>query len=304
MPSLAAARAANAAFSPSYLPVAVFRRRLRGTSRATPNHPLWPQPCCRRVYHRVVPQAQHAGYGRAPRFVQCDVSLMQNIEDVSSALRARLPRLNFLVLSPGMMNFRGRDETSEGIDRRLGLHYYTRWKFTHDLLPLLRSAKDAGQDAKVMTVLAAGVGGKVDLDDLGLKKHYSLSGAGLASPTYSDLMIESFAEQNPDMSFVHIAPGVVRTNLIRANHWIQRPLIGLLTAVIYPISVSPAECGEYMLWGLLQAQNGSSRRNSKGDDIGMARYFGSEEARKALWEHTVNEMKRATSIGTGAEARS
>lgn len=41
-----------------------------------------------------------------------------------------------------------------------------------------------------MSVLAAGTGGEIDLDDLGLKKHYSVLNAGLAVPTYNDLMLE------------------------------------------------------------------------------------------------------------------
>ncbi|KIM87912.1 hypothetical protein PILCRDRAFT_814619 [Piloderma croceum F 1598] len=38
-------------------------------------------------------------------------------------------------------------------------------KLINDLMPLLQKAKDAGEDAKVMSVLAAGKGGPIDLDD-------------------------------------------------------------------------------------------------------------------------------------------
>jgi hypothetical protein len=115
---------------------------------------------------------------------------MKNVGATSNELLARLPKLNYLVLSPGIMVFRGRDETEEGIDRKLAVHYYARWKFINDLLPLLRKGKDAGQDAKVFSVLAAGKGGGIDMDDLGLKKHFSLLNAALATPTYNDLMME------------------------------------------------------------------------------------------------------------------
>ena len=94
------------------------------------------------------------------------------------------------MLSPGLFNLHGRDETVEGIDKRLGLHYYARWKFVYDLLPLVRRAKDAGEDAKIMSILGAGHGGPVDLNNLGLKKSFSPAKAGLASPTYTDLMFE------------------------------------------------------------------------------------------------------------------
>lgn len=54
------------------------------------------------------------------------------------------------------MTLKGRDETSEGMDKKLALNYYARWKFVHDLMPLLEKAKAAGEDARVLTVLAAG----------------------------------------------------------------------------------------------------------------------------------------------------
>lgn len=58
------------------------------------------------------------------------------------------------------------------------------------IAPLLRKAQDAGQGAKVMSVMAAGVGGPIDKHDLGLKNHYSLSGAAQSVATYNDCMIE------------------------------------------------------------------------------------------------------------------
>jgi NAD(P)-dependent dehydrogenase (short-subunit alcohol dehydrogenase family) len=74
-------------------------------------------------------------------FVSCDATLMKDVHSVSKDLLARLPKINFLILSPGILNIHGRDETEEGIDKNLALRYYSRWKFIHDLMPLLRKAK-------------------------------------------------------------------------------------------------------------------------------------------------------------------
>jgi hypothetical protein len=46
-----------------------------------------------------------------------------------------------------------------------------------------------------------------------------------------------------------------------------------------------------MVWALFDGEKGMFRRGSKGEDIGKTRYFGSEEARKKLWEHTVETVK-------------
>ena len=85
---------------------------------------------------------------------------------------------------------KGRDETPEGIDRKLAAAYYARWKFTRDLLPSIQKARDAGQEAKVVSILGAGKGTAIDVDDLGLKKSFSALAAAAATPTYTDLMME------------------------------------------------------------------------------------------------------------------
>ena len=200
MPALLAARAANAAFSPAYFPVAVFVGGTSGIGRA-----------CAEAFARYTQGNAHivivgrnksaadeiiASFPKPTKseakheFVSCDVFLMRNVQATTTSLRERLPKINFLMLSPGLFNLHGRDETVEGIDKRLGLHYYARWKFVYDLLPLVRRAKDAGEDAKIMSILGAGHGGPVDLNNLGLKKSFSPAKAGLASPTYTDLMFE------------------------------------------------------------------------------------------------------------------
>ena len=115
---------------------------------------------------------------------------MSNVHTASQEILSRYHKINYLILSPGVLTLKGRDETSEGIDKKLALHYYARWRFIHDLLPSLERAKEAGEEAKTMSVLGAGQGGEIDVDDLGLKKNFSVTNAGLTSPTYTDLMME------------------------------------------------------------------------------------------------------------------
>ncbi|CCM05842.1 uncharacterized protein FIBRA_08078 [Fibroporia radiculosa] len=291
MPSLSIARAANAKFAPSYLPVAVFVGGTsgigQGVAEAFARHTKGNAHIILCGRNKSAAESIIASFPRptAPEakheFIQCDATLMKNVGATTSSLLSRLAKINFLVLTPGIMTLRGRDETPEGIDKKLALHYYARWKFTQDLIPLLRKAKEAGEDAKAMTILAAGVSGKIDFDDLALRKHYSVSAAAKAAPIYNDLMIESFAEQHPDLSFVHASPGIVRT-----------PLAGSIVQVLaYPFAVSAEECGEYMLHAIFNAESGAHLRNGKGDVIKQKGYCGPEDARKQLWEHTVKEVE-------------
>lgn len=123
-------------------------------------------------------------------FVECDVTLMKNVKFASEEILARHSKTNYLIMSPGFLATSGRDETLEGIDEKLAVHHYARWKFIDLLLPALRQAEEAEEESRVLSVLAAGTAsGKVDVDDLGFKKGYSVQAAAYSAPTYNDLMI-------------------------------------------------------------------------------------------------------------------
>lgn len=199
-PSIASIRTLNAAFSPSYLPVAVFVGGTsgvgQGMAEAFARHTKGNAHIIIVGRNRAAAEAIISGFPPPTsslakhEFLPCDVTLMRNVRQTTQELLTTAPRINFLVMSPGFSTMKGRDETDEGIDRKLAVHYYARWKFIDDLVPALSKAKKQGEDAKVFSVLAAGKGGKVDLDDLGLKKTFSLLNAALQAPTYNDLMME------------------------------------------------------------------------------------------------------------------
>ena len=75
------------------------------------------------------------------------------------------------------------------------------------------------------------------------------------------------------------------------------PIIRAASYVImglgYAFSASYQESGEYMLHGLLSATKGAFRIGEKGEDLGLKKFLGSEDARKRLWDHTaiVAEVK-------------
>lgn len=126
------------------------------------------------------PEAKH-------EFIQTDVTLMSNVHATTTQLLSRLSKINYLVLSVGVANMAGRNDTAEGIDRKLALHYYARFAFTYDLLPLLKKAEGLGEDAKAYSVLQAGLGTKVNLDDLGLKKTFTWKNAASEGRSYMDI---------------------------------------------------------------------------------------------------------------------
>jgi NAD(P)-dependent dehydrogenase (short-subunit alcohol dehydrogenase family) len=125
-------------------------------------------------------------------FIQCDVSLLKNVHATTSYMLSRLDKINFLVISPGYINLTGRNETVEGNDHRLSVMYYARWAFIDDLIPLLQKARGAGEEAKVMSVLAAAspAGVPANVNDLAMKENYGLLAATGGIATYNDLMLE------------------------------------------------------------------------------------------------------------------
>ncbi|KAG6830517.1 hypothetical protein H0H87_007815 [Tephrocybe sp. NHM501043] len=304
MPTLAAARAANAAWNPSYTPVALFVGGTsgigQGVAEAFARHTkgnahiviIGRNRAAAEAIIGQFPKPTEPGAKYTHEFVQCDVTLMKNVETVTKELLTRLPKINFLVMSPGYMTMRGRDESEEGLDKKLAVHYYSRWKFVSDLLPALRKAQEAGEDSKVLSVLACGKGGEIDLNDLGLKKTFSPAKCAAAAPTYTDLMLQEFSARNPGIAFAHAYPGIVRTPLYSsADTPILRGVLAVTMALAYPFSTSYAETGEYMLHSILSKQPGVYRVGSRAEDLGLKNYFGSEEARKRLWDHSVAATK-------------
>ena len=94
------------------------------------------------------------------------------------------------------------------------------------------------------------------------------------------------------MSFSHIYPGGVRTGLVKNS---GSYLIKAVTYALYPLAylatVPEEVCADYMTYALLNAEPGFSRFDNHGDDIGRKNYDGTEEQRKKLWEHTVEETR-------------
>ncbi|KAJ7473776.1 NAD(P)-binding protein [Mycena galericulata] len=297
MPSLSTVRAFNAGFAPSYTPVAIFVGGTsgigQGMAEAFARHTKGNANIVLVGRNRAAAETILASLPKptAPgvkhEFVECDISLMKNVRRTAGELLTRFPKVNFLVLTAGVLTLDGRNETEEGIDRKLAVHYYGRWRFVRDMLPSLEAAHKAGEDARVMSVLAAGQGGAIDLDDLGLIKTFSLSNAAAAGPTYNDIMINDFAARYPGISFVHSYPGIVASGLLKASNTPSLRMANVLMPLLSPFSFSVTNSGEHHLYALLKAGPGAVRTDQKGADIGLTKgYYGSPDAMARLWKHT------------------
>ncbi|KAJ4495902.1 hypothetical protein C8J55DRAFT_414540 [Lentinula edodes] len=304
--SISYIKAENAKFHFPYLPVAVFVGGTSGIGRATAeafarhtkgNAHIIIVGRNRAAAESIIasfpyPTTEPLSVQPKHEFIQCDVSLLKNVRQAAKDILARYDKINFLVLSPGVLNFARDDISEDGVERSAALVYYSRWKFIYDLAPALTKAREENEDAKVLSVLSAGNGGKIDLGDLPLKKASTIT-AIKSMMTYNDIMMDGFASHFSSVSFIHCYPGYVRTPIgSNSPSFLIRTLSFITNSSFSPLfylAMSPEDCGEYQLYGILYTAStpGAWRIGKYGNDIGKKGYYGDDNARDVLWEYTL-----------------
>jgi len=90
------------------------------------------------------------------------------------------------------------------------------------------------------------------------------------------------------MSFGHIRPGFVRTQLTFSvvDSVLWKSLVTLLFKLSTPISYSITQSGENLLYGMLNQPAGWGGIGPKGEVVTIP--TATKSARKALWEHSAN----------------
>ncbi|TVY35829.1 Oxidoreductase, partial [Lachnellula subtilissima] len=143
-------------------------------------------------------------------FIETEVSLMKNVDKACDEIKSKETKADILFVSPGYLSFDGRNESEEGIDIPQALRYYTRLRFTYNLLPLLK----ASPNPRVISILAGGSESELDLSDLELKANFSGLKAMKSGTTQTTLALEELAKTNPSVTFIHKYPGFVDTGVL------------------------------------------------------------------------------------------
>lgn len=215
-------------------------------------------------------------------------------------------KLDYLIMSQGILSMAGRTETPEGIDRKMALHYYGKQLLLRELLPTLK------EDAKVIIVYDGKLGSpdKLVWDDLDLKTNFSLGKAADHCISMNDAMIQHFAAEQKKKEgkgeagndtparrhFVHAFPGVVNTGIWREMPWYLRPALRVLTPLF---ATSPEMCAKNLLEGTVEraAARGAeglfwSNIDQKGRLV-EGKAVWSEEQLKKVVDHTWEVIDRA-----------
>eukprot|EP01113_Clastostelium_recurvatum_P002567 TRINITY_DN11084_c0_g1_i1.p1 TRINITY_DN11084_c0_g1~~TRINITY_DN11084_c0_g1_i1.p1 ORF type:complete len:311 (+),score=81.26 TRINITY_DN11084_c0_g1_i1:69-935(+) len=227
-------------------------------------------------------------------FLKGDASLMSDIKRCVHTYKQDNDRLDTLILTQGVLSMSGRNETTEGIDNKMALHYYGRMLFIRDLLPII---KDGGH---VLTVLDAKHGHpkRVNWDDMDLKTSFSLTAAAMHCTTFNDIMVQHLSRHYPNIHFTHALPGFVNTSLARDMPWALKWMFSGLAKVA---ATSPEACANYMAKGMEETQ-GWSCVDEKGNKI--KKDEADEATQQRLVEHTWAIIDKAAASGSDSSSAS
>jgi NAD(P)-dependent dehydrogenase (short-subunit alcohol dehydrogenase family) len=239
----------------------------------------------------LVADCAAASSGNAHQFVACDAALLGagGVRDCAAAIAAKYPRVDALVLSQGIASM-VRDETQEGLDRKLSVHYFSRVAFALALLPQLRAAGHG----KVLSVLSGGVhSAYANADrDFELKSHYSIKNAADAAGFYNDAAWDSMAAApgNESLLFIHAAPGFVNTSWGTQLPTVVRGLVRCLQATL----AAPAEdCAEFLCAPLFASgRTGFVLQGSRGEPATVTAQHAA--AKEGIWAKTLAIVQKLT----------
>jgi len=159
---------------------------------------------------------QRDGFAPEFAFKKLDITAMSDVnrfaEDYTSSLGGQ--GLNMLVITSGGLNLGERRDTAEGIEYNFAICYLGRFLVINRLMPALLRA----DSARAVSVLSAGRAGAIDLDDVEMKKDYSKTKSERYNSISNDYMMEEFTKRysgKHNVSFFHVAPGIVATDIYK-----------------------------------------------------------------------------------------
>ncbi|KAK6003802.1 hypothetical protein QM012_009573 [Aureobasidium pullulans] len=156
-------------------------------------------------------------------FIGKDTSLIRNVDEICEEIKRKEKAVNLLFLTIGTLQ--------TGITTDEGLHYpaalavHARNRFISQLLPLINNATSL---RRVVSVFIATLEGEIKMDDF-QGWHMKLMANRDHAASITTLSLESHHKDNPNVSFIHNFPGVVKSGITRGT---SGPVLTALKAVI------------------------------------------------------------------------
>jgi hypothetical protein len=199
-------------------------------------------------------------------------------------------------------------DTKEGLEISFALSYYSRMRLTSNLLPLLLQS----QQPRVVGVLNGGKENAMLDDDLGLEKRCTMTTVMTHTVTMHSLAFELLAEHNKKITFLHAAPGLVKTSIFssmkapessgilwRVLHMMAQGFLGIVQQIL---GISPAEAGERQAFNLTSDSYGPGawrvdQSNEKVPAGELMEKYKESAGPEKVWEHTSRTFETALSKG-------
>lgn len=245
--------------------------------------------------NKIVAKLQEINPNTQATFHRHDMTLIREADALSQEVLAQEKKINLLFLSPGFLSTVGRTETSEGIDTKMAINYYGRWRVVEKLLPLVENAAERKENARVVSVLAPGTEGPVNMNDLDLKHNYSLYNVNRHFTEFNSLAVVRFAQLYPQIGFLHAGPGFVKTGITREFPWyIRYPLV-----VVSQFATRPEDSGErfyYIAQGSPDYRTGCHIIDGSFKSLKekfVDRGYLTPQLQETVWSHTQDMFKEA-----------
>lgn len=269
-------------------------------------------------------------------YLETDVSLISGIDFACQQIKNAETKVDYLCMSMGGLPLAGAQcmciyiancafiflrvdspmcsqlivnvDTKEGLETCFTLSYTSRMRLLFNLLPLLNQSARP----RVLSVLNGGKEKSIAEQDIGLEKNWSLLGVVSHTTLLTSLTFDGLAAQNPNLTLIHNAPGLVESdNIRRARPPADTPFLRrvylrvvkfVFSVIRYFIGMSPKEAGERQAYHLTSDKYGlGSFRVNKSSDIVpsnnvLTRYRESGWV-NTIWEFTLTTWDKALTSG-------
>ncbi|KAI4765022.1 hypothetical protein E4T52_00151 [Aureobasidium sp. EXF-3400] len=156
-------------------------------------------------------------------FVSQDTSLIRNVDEVCKTIEQNEKTVNLLFLTIGTLQTG--QTTVEGLHYPAALAVHARNRFISNLMPLVNNATSL---RRVVSVFIATLEGEIQMDDF-QGWHMKLMANRDHAASITTLSLESHHKENPNVSFIHNFPGVVKSGITRGT---SGPVMTVLKAVV------------------------------------------------------------------------
>jgi len=177
--------------------------------------------------------------------MQIDLASLSSTREFARQFSQKYQQLNVLINNAGVFCWK-REETEDGFEKTIGINYLGHFLLTHLLLPILKQTPGA----RILNVSSnAYFQGKIDLNDLHLKKKYKGTKAYNSSKLAIVLFTQELAERlkDTDVAVNALHPGHAATNIwnMWPGKWYQALLFIILRMLMKP-TVDAAQNGIYL----------------------------------------------------------